>query len=202
MSENMTEIIPGKEKILEAALADFADKGYDGARVDRIAIEAGVNKALIYYHFKSKEELYVAAINYLFAKAAPKEMQLPSSFSVREKMQLLIRHFTTFLHQNPQFIKIMDQAVYKSNAIFEKLYEQNIFFQMAMALYQEGVAMNEIREVEEPVDYLVSLLGACYFFYSHRNAISKFYERPLDETEILEMRIRTVEDMVSRVFFE
>ncbi|SFA90047.1 MULTISPECIES: TetR/AcrR family transcriptional regulator [unclassified Bacillus (in: firmicutes)] len=198
----MTENVTGKAKILESALVEFADKSYDGARVDRIAIEAGVNKALIYYHFKSKEELYVASINYLFAKAAPKEMQLPTSLTVREKMLLLIRHFTTFLHHNPQFIKIMDQAVYKSNAIFDKLYEQNLFFQMSMALYLEGVAKKEIREVEEPVDYLVSLLGACYFFYSHRSAISKFYERALDEKEFLEMRIRTVEDIVSRVFFQ
>jgi TetR/AcrR family transcriptional regulator len=197
----MTEIVPGKEKILETALVEFADKGYEGARVDRIAIEAGVNKALIYYHFKSKEELYVATINYLFGIAAPKKMELPLDMTVREKMLMLIRHFTAFLHDNPYFVKIMDQAVYKSNDIFDNLHQQNIYFQMGMALYYEGVAKGEIRKVEEPVDYMVSLMGACYFFYSHRNAINKYYERPLDENEILEIRLRTVEDIVSRVFF-
>lgn len=198
----MTETVQGKEKILESALVEFADKGYEGARVDRIAIEAGVNKALIYYHFKSKEKLYVSTINYLFGKAAPKELEIPSTLTVREKMLILIRCFTTFIHDNPLFVKIMDQAVNRSNSIFDNLYEQNLYFQMAMALYYEGVAKEEIRKVEEPIDYLVSLLGSCYFFYSHRNALYKYYERELDEREFLEMRIRTVEDIVDRVLFQ
>lgn len=46
-----------KERILTAAAAEFASKGFDGARVDDIAKRAGVNKALIYYYYKSKEEL-------------------------------------------------------------------------------------------------------------------------------------------------
>ncbi|MFD1736304.1 TetR/AcrR family transcriptional regulator [Bacillus salitolerans] len=198
----MTDTIPGKEKILETALIEFADKGYEGARVDRIAIEAGVNKALIYYHFKSKEELYVSTINYLFKKAAPTELKIPSSLTVREKMLLLIRHFTTFIHYNPIFVKIMDQAVNKGNSLFDNLYEQNLYFQMVMALYFEGVTKGEIRIIDEPVDYLVSLLGSCYFFYSHRNALYKFYSSHLDEKEFLEMRIRTVQDIVDRVLFQ
>jgi len=44
-------------RILDAARAEFAEKGFDGARVDGIAKRADVNKALIYYYFKSKDEL-------------------------------------------------------------------------------------------------------------------------------------------------
>ena len=47
-----------QEKILAAARQEFAARGLDGARVDRIAQTAGVNKAMIYYHFRSKEHLY------------------------------------------------------------------------------------------------------------------------------------------------
>jgi len=46
-----------KRAILETAEKTFAEKGFDGARVDEIARKAGVNKALIYYYFNSKEEL-------------------------------------------------------------------------------------------------------------------------------------------------
>lgn len=46
-----------KQRILDAAARHFAAKGFDGARVDEIAKLAGVNKALIYYYFKSKDEL-------------------------------------------------------------------------------------------------------------------------------------------------
>lgn len=48
---------PSRKRILEAARAEFSEKGFDGARVDSIAQRAEVNKALIYYYFKSKEEL-------------------------------------------------------------------------------------------------------------------------------------------------
>jgi AcrR family transcriptional regulator len=46
-----------REKILKTATKIFARKGFDGARVEEIAQKAGVNKALIYYYFKSKEEI-------------------------------------------------------------------------------------------------------------------------------------------------
>lgn len=48
---------PSRKRILEAARAEFSEKGFDGARVDSIAQRADVNKALIYYYFKSKDEL-------------------------------------------------------------------------------------------------------------------------------------------------
>lgn len=47
-----------EEKILIAALKEFAQHGFEGARMDRIAKLAKVNKAMIYYHFKGKEALY------------------------------------------------------------------------------------------------------------------------------------------------
>ena len=47
-----------KDKILAAALDEFATKGFAGTRVDQIAQAAGVNKAMIYYHFAGKQELF------------------------------------------------------------------------------------------------------------------------------------------------
>ena len=49
-------------KIFEAALEEFSQHGFAGARIDRIAERASVNKAMIYYHFKSKEKLYETII--------------------------------------------------------------------------------------------------------------------------------------------
>jgi TetR/AcrR family transcriptional regulator len=197
MSENQS----GKEKILKSALIEFAEYGFEGARVDRIASEAGVNKALIYYHFNSKKELFIATLAHLFEIATPKPMEMSADLTVRQKILLLMRQFVLFLHHNPLFIKMMDQAVYMDREIFEKLYEQNVFFEMGIALYEEGIAKNEIRRVDEPVDYLTSLMGACYFFYSHRNAINKFYRDSLAESDILHIRLATMEDILDRVLF-
>jgi len=51
-----------REAILEAAERIFAEEGLEGARTDAIAAAAGVNKALLYYYFRSKEELYRAVL--------------------------------------------------------------------------------------------------------------------------------------------
>ena len=56
--------INSKQRILEAAEQIFAEVGFDGARVDDIASKAGVNKALIYYYFESKD----AILDELFEK--------------------------------------------------------------------------------------------------------------------------------------
>ncbi len=51
-----------KEKILETAARSFAKRGFEGTRIDALAKEAGVNKATLYYHFKSKQEIFEAVL--------------------------------------------------------------------------------------------------------------------------------------------
>jgi len=50
------------EIILDAALREFADKGFDGARVDQIALLTGLNKNVLYHHFDSKDGLFAAVL--------------------------------------------------------------------------------------------------------------------------------------------
>jgi AcrR family transcriptional regulator len=54
-----------KRRLLEAAAAEFAERGIAGARIDRIAAAAKANKALIYTYFGNKEELFDAVFNAL-----------------------------------------------------------------------------------------------------------------------------------------
>jgi TetR/AcrR family transcriptional regulator len=58
----MDKITESKEQILSAAAEIFAEKGFEGARVDEIAHRANVNKALIYYYFRSKDELLLSLL--------------------------------------------------------------------------------------------------------------------------------------------
>ena len=51
-----------RARVFAAAAEEFAARGFDGAKVDRIAERAGVNKRLIYYYFGSKEGLYLAVL--------------------------------------------------------------------------------------------------------------------------------------------
>lgn len=64
-----------RARILRAAEELFAEKGFDGSRVDEIARKAGVNKALIYYYFKSKDDILDA----LFTSAIKDVIELIES---------------------------------------------------------------------------------------------------------------------------
>src|SRR6516162_9999524 len=57
-----------RHAILAAALAEFAQQGLAGARMDAIADAAGVNKALLYYYFHSKDDLYGAVLRDFFVR--------------------------------------------------------------------------------------------------------------------------------------
>lgn len=61
MSERDSEAT--KERILAAAVAEFAEHGFSGARIDRIAASAEANKRMIYVYFGNKEQLFDAAID-------------------------------------------------------------------------------------------------------------------------------------------
>ena len=62
--------LPSRDRILAAAAAEFAARGFDGAKVDRIAARARVNKAMLYYHFKNKADVYRAVLRDLFQAMA------------------------------------------------------------------------------------------------------------------------------------
>lgn len=51
-----------KERIVDAAIAEFAAKGLAGARVDEVARRSGVNKTLLYHHIGNKDQLFTAAL--------------------------------------------------------------------------------------------------------------------------------------------
>ncbi|MEW9502758.1 TetR/AcrR family transcriptional regulator [Jeotgalibacillus marinus] len=53
-----------QKRILNAALKEFSENGYDKASTNRIVKEAGIGKGMLFYYFKNKEELYYYLINY------------------------------------------------------------------------------------------------------------------------------------------
>ena len=62
-----------------AAAAAFAARGFDGAGVDEIAHAARVNKAMLYYHFKSKRGLYTAVLVDMFGAVSAAVAEIPAS---------------------------------------------------------------------------------------------------------------------------
>jgi AcrR family transcriptional regulator len=68
-----------RAQIFHAAAREFAERGYEAARVDRIAEAAGVNKAMLYYHFGSKLKLYVEILRDMFRAVGLKARAIADS---------------------------------------------------------------------------------------------------------------------------
>src|SRR5258706_6186689 len=66
MGRPKSSVLVSRDRVFAAAAAEFAARGYAGANVDRIARAARLNKAMIYYHFKSKAALYREILRDMF----------------------------------------------------------------------------------------------------------------------------------------
>src|SRR5512136_1030593 len=65
-----------RNKLLTAARREFAARGLAGARVDDIALRAGVNKQLVYHYFGDKDALYLAVLEWVYAEIRAQERKL------------------------------------------------------------------------------------------------------------------------------
>ena len=94
-----------KEKILKTALVSFSRYGYEGARMEKIATEVGINKASMYFHFSSKEEIF----RVLFSRIINKyEARLKKMFDsdegtpVYDRLTRLYREYLLYHWKNPE----------------------------------------------------------------------------------------------------
>ncbi len=96
------------EKILEAARAEFIEKGLGGARMQEIADRAGINKALLHYHFRDKEGLHQAALQSVIETVSGRILTaLPESGtpeSPEAAIRLMVRTYMRVLRENPQMV--------------------------------------------------------------------------------------------------
>src|SRR5258708_26645473 len=99
-----------RTRILDAALREFSALGMAGARMDQIAAAAGVNKALLYYHFDSKENLYIAAVEMISAKIRDLSMAvfLRDGSPGERLLRAALNHFDRILAQG-EFQSLMQQ---------------------------------------------------------------------------------------------
>jgi len=106
-----------RETILEAAERVFAREGFDGARIDNIAAEAGYNKSLLFHYFGDKEGLYLAVVGRL-KTCLNSELSEPltvfaescseiNADRVRLFLEMIVKRYLDFLAAHPNNLRIM-----------------------------------------------------------------------------------------------
>jgi AcrR family transcriptional regulator len=113
-----------KTKILDAALDEFAAKGFAGTRVDQIAQSAGVNKAMIYYHFASKEALFKELFQFEMEQLK-KELEVVMAqrdANSREEMTRAVRELLDYIGSKKKLLRVL-----MSGAILDESIQPYLF---------------------------------------------------------------------------
>jgi AcrR family transcriptional regulator len=93
--------------ILAAAKAEFGDHGYSGARIERIASLASVNKQLLFHYFDSKDGLYVAAVSALLADFP---QLTPPSSTPSEALRWMTTELVRQVRASPGLVRVVADA--------------------------------------------------------------------------------------------
>jgi len=99
-----------KEAIFTAAVHCFNENGYYKTSMDTIAERAGITKRGLYYHFKSKDELFIQLFNYMNEKYLETIPAVAARVSdPEERLRVFCKIATDFLAQNRDFLKFSQE---------------------------------------------------------------------------------------------
>lgn len=180
-----------RTRILESAIIVFSEKGYDGARVDEIASRAGVNKAMLYYYFNSKEKLFEAIVDNYIEEANKLKQNLRNRMngSCSGKSGMFMREMFEFMESHRDVLRVIIIESLKSTSsdvtIFNNIY----------ASFNKKFSGLDSRKVEgeDPVKLMVhsfffSMVPACmYFLLGERWADFYGYDREETNKKFIEV---------------
>lgn len=182
-----------RSSVLAAALGEFARNGLDGARVDRIAQRARVNKQALYYHFGSKKDLFRATLASVYADTVPVERfraapDLTPEFAMRALINTL---FEFFRRLEDEMAIIAHENRHRGKHLTPKIQEQirNSVSPIIQAVREvlvrgqrEGVFSHDI----DAVDLYMTLVAEIMFYFSNAYTLSAIVQRDLSSDKAVE----------------
>ncbi len=153
-----------RTEILSAAEQEFARYGLAAARTEAIAAQTGVTKSMIFYHFKSKQDLYQAVL----AQAASELIKLShmqtEGYSPEQALQQLVEKLLKCLAANPNLPRLFHlEAIQNQGKYYEQI-GMPMFFDKLICVLQQGIAKSVFRPLE-PRQTAVNIVGVCAFYF-------------------------------------
>ena len=200
MVKNITELTT-EEKILEAARKVLFAKGYAGARMQDIADEAGINKALLHYYFRNKEKLFEVVFRDAISKLMPKveDIFLNEELHIFDKLRRFCTLYIRTWIENP-FIPIFVLHEIHTNEgegfakVMKSLYGNPV--KTVLVAIERSVKKKEIRAIDPP-QLLLNILSLCIFPFVGRPVFKKLVGIPDKQFELmLEARATEVAEFI------
>lgn len=188
-----------EEKIYEAARRIFILKGMDGARMQEIADEAGMNKALLHYYFRSKENLFKAVFKDIFTKFFLKVKDtLSSDVSAKEKLNVFIDNYIDLIQANPYVPQFIINEINRDPKVLKTLmFESGNEPQKILEMFLNKVQSNNLSKLD-PRHIVISLLGMLIFPFVARPLLQMVYFNDDQEVynKFLNERKEVVKNMI------
>jgi TetR/AcrR family transcriptional regulator len=173
-----------REKILKQATEEFARIGFEGARVDRIAERCRVSKNMLYYYFKSKEGLFVAALEQMYQdlRDQQKDLSVRASDPVAAMEQLVHHTFHAF-KSHPSTIRLLNEEnkhrgkYIRKSGRMRDLY--NPLVETIRFILERGVKDGIFKPGLDPTIVYLTLSSLCYHYLSNQYTLEIALDREL-----------------------
>lgn len=190
-----------EERILEIARDHFVQKGFAATRMQGIADEAEINKAMLHYYFRSKEKLYrevvVRTLNLVIPSFA-EAMEFQGPFW--DKVEKIVTTYITVLLENPSVpFFIMSELAQKRTVFVEEVKKQTSFLPSLQGFL--GQAMMEmqqgnIREIN-PIHMMLNIMGMTVFPFTAKPIFSRIMNVSEENfTQLMEERKQVVLEFI------
>lgn len=193
--------MPGdtKEQILTVAEELFAQKGFAGVRTHEIAAKAGVNKAMIYYWYNSKEQLLRAVLQkILFELITLSQEIFARKLPPTEVLEEFYRGFFYYTARHRNFSRLTTMDLGSEGGYLRTMFESFFrpLFERGVRFIDQAVARGEIKPVNAR-QLLVTIYGMTIAYFADANQVALLYgvEDALDES-ILEERLSANLDFI------
>ncbi len=190
-----------QQAILLAARDEFAQHGLGGARMDRIAERAQLNKRLIYYYFKSKDDLFLAVLEaaYVDIRTAEQGLHL-TDLDPAQAVKRLTEFTWDYYIEHPEFITLLNSAnlhLARHLAKSERVREMNSpLIKTLGEILERGRVEHMFRGGVDPVQLYISIAGLSYFYLSNNHTLSAVFGRNLMTPKARNERLSHITDVV------
>jgi AcrR family transcriptional regulator len=173
-----------RQGILDAARSIFAEKGYSGANVNEIVALAGTSKPMIYYHFRSKEGLFAAVLEDVYAgmRAIERSLQLQDLPPV-EAMRRLVQVTFDYHAEYPDWVRLISVAnIHGAQHILHSptIASQNSAILAILAeLLARGEREGAFRAGVDPLHLHLMINSMCFYRVSNRHTWRVIFGRDL-----------------------
>jgi TetR/AcrR family transcriptional regulator len=157
-----------RSSILQAAERIFAEVGPDGARTQAIAAAAGVNKALLYYYFRSKDGLYRAVLEERLKDFHRQALEVLSSpGSARSILLRYVSMHFDFISARPYYPRLFHRLAMGGGRHLERMAREHFIplSRMLRGVIERGVRAGELRPLQS-VHAAISLVALTVFYFS------------------------------------